>query len=746
MLLPRFKHSLAILVFLAFFFTASEVALADETGYRFATTCQTNGSSCENMSNQDTLYNSWKATYYEEVIVSFEDFGVPDDVVLDDIQVKMRIRTPSTYPPYGGWTWYAYASVDGGNAFFSPPFDCMIHVSGPCRYNTLRNFNRLNFAPTITWLNNSRYFTVSGSNINSNNFKLKLWQSTGVKDTDIDVLLFNVRYHDPDKVPPTPFLDLPWDYEGKEMDFNEAANAINSYFDHEYPLLSKGRVLEEPEEAQDSLVLFRNSERNFTEQYSSHDGYDYGRSLAKVGFGDSVLAAASGLATYVNTCGSCGNTIHIDHDNGYQTRYYHLQKDGLITDDAEGDPIEVEAGQAIGRVGFSGNVRPRGENGAHIHFTVVEDKNRDGNFEDNLPDGVTDPFGWQSKEPDPWENYNFVYGKDEAGNDIQRTGNNSFYLWKKNIDGLSAELLSNGGVFSAGKYTLEFPQDTSREELMLEMQSSPAQKISDTLSSVGSTVKATAKNMVEAAVTVFPSPFYLQVDLSDVNLDGYKADTLSIYSSIDGESWIKEEFTLDLVNRKISAEINHLTYFALVAERLDPIPPTTQANLSGNEVVLTSQDNEGGVGVEYTAYQIGEGDWEEYKVPLTFTNNGDYEVGFYSEDKDGNIEEEKNFKFTIGQNNLSSNSDSSDNNQVAVASEARQDVVNVIPGTSAAQDESEEVKGIDTRSFETSSNESTNKEGEESNNWVVVGGVVTVLGVVALFVILKKRKLLRKRA
>src|SRR5690606_28615597 len=37
--------------------------------------------------------------------------------------------------------------------------------------------------------------------------------------------------------PVEPFLELPWDYESKNMSFTEAALAINAYFDHEYPLL-----------------------------------------------------------------------------------------------------------------------------------------------------------------------------------------------------------------------------------------------------------------------------------------------------------------------------------------------------------------------------------------------------------------------------------------------------------------------------------------------------------------------------
>src|SRR3989344_4169727 len=203
---------------------------------------------------------------------------------------------------------------------------------------------------------------------------------------------------------PEPFLDLPWDYGGKGLSFTEAAQAINSFFDHEYPLLSSG--LGEP-----SLVVTFEDPSRRDESYSSHDGYDYGRP-AKAYIGDPMLAATSGKAKYINSCGACGNMIMIDHQNGYQTRYMHLQKDGLITD-IPGQEVEVSAGQLIGKIGATGNVSPPGEAGAHIHFMVVEDKNGDGNFDDNIPDGVTDPFGWQSDQPDPCELYSFFYEGEE---------------------------------------------------------------------------------------------------------------------------------------------------------------------------------------------------------------------------------------------------------------------------------------------------------------------------------------------
>lgn len=230
-------------------------------------------------------------------------------------------------------------------------------------------------------------------------------------------IIHNAYPPPPKPITPTPFLDLPWDYESKGMSFREAAMKINSYFDHEYPLVSVS--LDEPDETNKSVINFKDNNRS-NKRYSSHDGYDYG-GLAKTKLNEPVLAAADGCAVYHYDIYS-GNAIFIDHGNFYQTRYYHLMGMDLITK-SNTECIPVSKGQMIGRVGFTGNVDPPGEDGSHLHFMVIEDKNKDGNFQDNIPDGLTDPYGWEGKDPDPWPAYTFYY------NGQERTGNDSHYLW-----------------------------------------------------------------------------------------------------------------------------------------------------------------------------------------------------------------------------------------------------------------------------------------------------------------------------
>ena len=102
--------------------------------------------------------------------------------------------------------------------------------------------------------------------------------------------------------------------------------------------------------------------------------------------------------------------------------------------------------------------------------------------------------------------------------------------------------------------------------------------------------------------------------------------------------------------------MSHLTYFALMAERIDIIAPTTTAIIDGQQgqenwfrsdviVSLNAQDNENGLGVDYTLYRVEGNDWEQYVSPLLFANEGHHKIEFYSVDEDENIEQIKSVEF-----------------------------------------------------------------------------------------------------
>jgi murein DD-endopeptidase MepM/ murein hydrolase activator NlpD len=108
--------------------------------------------------------------------------------------------------------------------------------------------------------------------------------------------------------------------------------------------------------------------------YDGHNATDY----ALPG-NTPVLAAASGRVTFRGWRSTYyGNSIRIDHGNGYETWYSHLDAFSVNLNDV------VAAGQQIGLSGNTGQNQPY-----HLHFEVRHGGN------------VTDPFGWRGNWSDP---------------------------------------------------------------------------------------------------------------------------------------------------------------------------------------------------------------------------------------------------------------------------------------------------------------------------------------------------------
>ena len=83
------------------------------------------------------------------------------------------------------------------------------------------------------------------------------------------------------------------------------------------------------------------------------------------GTGSPIYAWAPGTVSQVmfaNT--SYGNRVRINHANG-QTLYAHMSRIAVTPGQ------RVAAGQQIGAIGYSGNVRPAGPGGAHLHFEIL---------------------------------------------------------------------------------------------------------------------------------------------------------------------------------------------------------------------------------------------------------------------------------------------------------------------------------------------------------------------------------------
>ena len=88
--------------------------------------------------------------------------------------------------------------------------------------------------------------------------------------------------------------------------------------------------------------------------YSGHYGIDINAHT-----GQAIFAADSGVVVSTGYDGGYGNTIVINHKNGYYTRYAHLSSINVSSGQV------VEAGQTIGGAGNTGN-----STGTHLHFEI----------------------------------------------------------------------------------------------------------------------------------------------------------------------------------------------------------------------------------------------------------------------------------------------------------------------------------------------------------------------------------------
>lgn len=114
-----------------------------------------------------------------------------------------------------------------------------------------------------------------------------------------------------------------------------------------------------PKGAVGSLV-WPTTHRNVSQGYSaSHRGLDIAN-----GGKPAIIAAHSGKVEFAGNDGAWGNTIVIRGDDGLVTRYSHNSENYVNT----GDP--VSAGETIGKVGNTGNVR--GKTGLHVDFRVYK--------------------------------------------------------------------------------------------------------------------------------------------------------------------------------------------------------------------------------------------------------------------------------------------------------------------------------------------------------------------------------------
>jgi len=426
----------------------------------------------------------------------------------------------------------------------------------------------------------------------------------------------------------------------KDSSPTEQLQSITSYFDHSYPLL--GYYLHSEPEAEKVTTLNFLGEKEAPPQlyYSSHDGYDFG-----LLYGTKLLAPASGLATYqYSPLG--GNTVKIDHQNGYQTTYMHLQKNGLFTLSAE--PVWVDKGDVVGLVGLTGNTT-----GPHLHFAVTQDKGQDGAFSNDYPDGKTDPYSWQDETADdPWETYTW---SDSLG---EHSGNASPLLWASlpsptycyvsPSDALALEqnpisLEAEEGSFPAPA-TIEIIPRTSTNTAFLE---------NNLKALMHTSFKLTALDQLKQGLSDFTKPIKIIYDLSNAALNGIDPATLRIaFFNPAILLWESLSSTWNPIDQKLEALTDHFSEFVVVGQKTDPNPPETNIAITGQKdgiwytesptITLSANDGEGGSGIEKSFYSTDGGNsWEEYVTQTQVVKEGVYAVLFKSSDKAENYEPAK---------------------------------------------------------------------------------------------------------
>lgn len=417
-----------------------------------------------------------------------------------------------------------------------------------------------------------------------------------------------------------PFLEIPW----KNSQPDQLIDKITSFFDHKYPLLGYD-YFSEPAVDKNTTLNFYGDERAEPEMYySSHNGTDYGLS-----YGTEITASAGGTASNYY-CPACGNSIKITHPNGYQSVYMHLQKTGLAVTNGQ---VLVNTGDTIGKVGMTGNT-----NGPHLHFEII----KDGLY----PDKLTDPYGWLTKKfQDPWEIFSW---EDYFGT---HHGTKSVYLWKSLPTETTGLVGGSNGLVALSNKSVSWNNSSGISGIVyLQNYFQPnLPKAQGNLSYVeNSSILINAYDFLGKEILNFSDPLEITISFSNSDLSELIPESIKVYC-LDNvlNLWVPLPTILDLVSKTATAQTNHLSNFALLAQKADSSPPVTTLDLigakSGNwfieypTLTLTAKDPESSpTNIFYTTG--GESEWEEYFEPITMSKEGIFELQFRSIDQYENLE------------------------------------------------------------------------------------------------------------
>jgi len=501
--------------------------------------------------------------------------------------------------------------------------------------------------------------TVFAQKIDQTNFTYKLyksqnygesWSETGVdpgqRINSIDTLFsypsyifisthtegiqkYNIPYPPPSN---NEFMQIPWSYFSE----NELVDKITAHFDHQYPLLGY-TPYPEPYLYKNTTVNYLGFEEDiYANFYSSHNGTDFA-----LPYGKEVLAAAPGYAQYYY-CKECGHSIKIDHQNGYQSTYMHLQKDSVVTTQGSSSKW-VETGAIIGKVGMSGR-----SSGPHLHFNVTKDKNGNGSFDD-FPDGLVDPFSWLDPyNIDPWAELSW---DDNQGS---HSGTASVYLWGHTFPVQRIYITENNNFTVLGNKIISIDLDDYRDDLFTATAVGfikpylPFSQLS--LEYIeGTSLSITGKDHYEKDVISVDGEVTITMDLSGLDISKAVKSTLKVYVwNQFVRKWEPLPTIIDYVNNKLTAKTDHLSHFVVLGDKIYPKPPTTSLILEGSEVAgwfvnhplaYLSAEDFSGLGINVVYYSTNNGDaWNIYTGPFYVEKDGTGTILYRAEDLAGNLE------------------------------------------------------------------------------------------------------------
>ncbi len=403
---------------------------------------------------------------------------------------------------------------------------------------------------------------------------------------------------------------------------NDILNRITSFFDHEYPFLGYP-FFTEPKEVADKTLNFLGQEGKEPEiYYSSHNGYDFA-----LPYGTEILAPSDGLISGLY-CPSCGNTLYIDHPNGYRTVYMHLQIEGLKAQSWEKN-LPISEGEVIGKVGMTGNTT-----GPHLHFQVYRPNYEGGIWYLMHPSRLMDPFGWRNDQKyDPfalldWEDVTGTY-----------SGTASKYLWKEEIslDGIKKAFAGNPLLVDLNNINLYIPSNTYNIPLAFHLAYiTPPTSPEKNLKYIDNTgLSITAESGIGEKISDLKDFITIRVALTIENLQDINWDTLAIYHFNKATmAWDKLTSVFDMENLVMEAQTDEISEFAVFGETLVTEYPHTAVTYVGNKIdhwfteyPLVEMDNGNKGEILYSLF--GEF-WQEYTQPFYIEQEGIVQLRYRS--------------------------------------------------------------------------------------------------------------------